>query len=231
MKYLREFENEAAYSAYTQSEDYITPNVCLLETEKAIRMNKYVEPPLPPYVDLGLPSGLKWAKCNVGASSPEEDGLYFSWGNTEGHAKDSGYSFDSTNYASTPGAAVSADLTTSNDAASVILGNGWRMPTKTEFEELYNSTYNQWVSDFDGTGVAGRKFMKTSDHSVFIFLPASGLYQDTTLKVYGSSGGYWSNSLHTDNSRAYILSFSSNPPTINNGNSNRYLGRTIRAVK
>ena len=229
MKYLREFENEAAYSAYTQSEDYVTPNVCYCDNERTVIFNRYVEPPLPLYVDLGLPSGLKWARCNVGATSPEEDGLYFSWGNTDGHAKDSGYNFDQTTYNSTPGAAISADLSLSQDAAAVNIGGSWRMPTKDEYQELYDNTDNEWVSDFEGTGVHGWKFMKKSDHNVFVFFPASGLYNGTTLKNHGTSGNYWSSS-YKDSTNAYFLFLYSGSSTPQYYGSRR-IGYCIRPVQ
>ena len=88
------------------------------------------------YVDLGLPSGLKWATCNVGATSPEQAGLYFAWGETTGYTAEqvtSGVrSFSSAVYNSGSAASISTDLTLEQDAARANLGGNWRMPTKAE---------------------------------------------------------------------------------------------------
>ena len=135
--------------------------------------------PIPDAVDLGLSSGLKWSSFNLGAAQPENVGLYFSWGNTEGHAKDSGYDFSQSNYNSTPAAAISTDLSPNEDAANVLLGNGWRMPTSNEVAQLVSQTDHEWT---EINGKVGMKFMKKTDHSVFIFIPASGKYSGSTLQ-------------------------------------------------
>ena len=84
------------------------------------------------FVNLGLPSGTLWAPTNIGASSSTDAGLYFSWGNIEGHAKDSGYTFDTTTYASTNGSGLTTSFQygdASYDAARAILGYPYCMPT------------------------------------------------------------------------------------------------------
>ena len=171
------------------------------------------------FVDLGLPSGTKWATGNICKDAngnyymgAETDwGTYISWGNIIGHNEGEGYNFDQTTYDSTPGASVNADIP-SNDAAHdfalAALGAPWHLPTKEQTQELYDNTDTEWVADYNGTGVAGRKFMKKSDHSVFIFLPASGYYGGTSLYYRGTSGGYWSSSYYSS-TYAYGLNFSS----------------------
>ena len=183
------------------------------------------------YVDLGLPSGLKWATMNLGANAPEEAGLYFSWGNVEGHAAGSGYNFNSSTYNSTPGGGISGlsqhdSFGQAYDAAHAILGGSWRMPTDAEFKELYDNTDSEWTTL---NGVAGRKFMKKSDHSVFIFFPAAGFYDGTSLSYSGSYGYCWSSSW-CGSSDGYDLFFSSggvNPQ----GSRYRYYGFSVRAVQ
>ena len=181
-------------------------------------------------VDLGLPSGRKWAEANVGATNAWEIGLYFSWGNVIGHAENSGYNFDQATYNSTPGAALTGDIAvgTTYDAARAIMGGSWRMPTKDEFQELYDNTDTEWVADYHG--IAGRKFMKKTDHNVFIFFPAAGSYYGTTLDNRGSRGYYWSSSIYSDVTISYRLNFYSDGvlPQSNNG---RVLGQPIRAVQ
>ena len=109
------------------------------------------------YVDLGLPSGLLWATCNVGADTPEAYGGYFAWGET--------------------------------DAATANWGNGWRMPTKEEFQELCNNTTMTWTQQ---NGVNGRLFSATNGNS--LFLPAAGHRWDDELGDAGDWGYYWSSS-------------------------------------
>ena len=201
------------------------------------------------FVDLGLPSGKKWAVGNIvsdgngGYKVGEETdfGAYFSWGNivphfsANGSTFDDSYDFGTSNsgpYASTPGASVGANIPTNDaqhDAALALLGSPWHLPTKEDFQELYDNTDNEWVADFNGTGVAGRKFMKKTDHSVYVFFPAAGCGYGTSLSNRGSCGYYWSGSWYSAD-RAYILSFNSssvNPQSHNY----RYYGYSVRAVQ
>ena len=149
------------------------------------------------YVDLGLPSGLLWATCNVGADTPEAYGDYFAWGETQ--PKDT-YDWDTylhfngsdlTKYTGSDGLTT---LEPSDDAATANWGEGWRMPTKGEFEELYNNTTVTWTQQ---DGVNGRLFTATNGNS--LFLPAAGYRDDSSLYLAGHSGYYWSSSLSTDN--------------------------------
>ena len=181
-------------------------------------------------IDLGLPSGRKWAEANVGATNAWEIGLYFSWGNVIGHAEGSGYNFDQATYNGTPGAGLSGDIAVgaTYDAARAIMGGSWRMPTKDEFQELYDNTDSEWVADYHG--IAGRKFMKKTDHNVFIFLPAAGLYNGTTLSNRGSYGYYWSRSIHSYASYGYYLLFNSGA-VFPQYNDSRYCGQPVRAVQ
>lgn len=183
------------------------------------------------YVDLGLPSGLLWATCNIGADSPKEAGMYFSWGNVEGHAKGEGYNFNSSTYNSTPGHNLTVDIAVGDtyDIARNVMGSPWRLPTRVEFKELYDNTDSEWVSDYNGTGVAGLKFMKKSDHSVYIFFPACGYYNGTSLSNEGTGGRYWSSTYYSSNN-AYCLSFSSSLVYPEYYNIYRYYGFSGRAV-
>lgn len=107
-------------------------------------------------VDLGLPSGLKWADRNVGAENPWDNGMYFSWGNVEGHVVDEngnttdGYSFDENTYATTSGGAYTgSELDAEHDAATVNMGSDWRMPTVDETVELVQNTDHYYI-DLEG---------------------------------------------------------------------------------
>lgn len=192
------------------------------------------------FVDLGLPSGKKWAIGNLVKDSQgnyaigaETDwGTYVSWGNIIGHNEGEGYNFDQTTYDSTPGKQVAANIP-SNDAAHDIalatLGAPWHLPTKEDFQELYDNTDSEWVADYNGTGVAGRKFMKKSDHSVYVFFPACGRYNGASLDYRGTDGYYWSASFYIS-THAYYLNFNSSY-VYPQDYSSRYRGFTVRPVQ
>ena len=181
-------------------------------------------------VDLALPSGLLWCEHNVGAASPYDDGLYFSWGNVEGHTGTDGYDFGTSNdgpYASTPGAALTGNISVDGtyDAARHNMGAPWRMPTQPEFQELYDNCDSEWT---DEDGVTGRRFTSRINGNS-IFFPASGYRSGTSLSSRGSYGLYWSSSLYSS-AYGYSLGFSSggvNPAY----DGSRFVGFSVRAVQ
>ena len=178
------------------------------------------------YVDLGLPSGLLWATCNVGAKEPWENGLYFSWGNVDGHAYGSEYDFSETKYASTPGASLNGNIPVNAeyDAARANLGGSWRMPTGDEFQELYDICTSVWTTK---NGVYGRLFTSMINGNS-VFFPAAGLYYCTSPNFNGSYGYYWSSSLYLQ-CNAYDLSFGNydvGPKSFNGS----FFGFSVRAV-
>jgi len=163
----------------------------------------------PEYVDLGLPSGLLWATSNVGTFIPEGYGDYFAWGETT--TKD--YYYWNTYIYGNDMTAITKychsapygyngftdDLTTllpEDDAATANWGNGWRMPTKEEFQELYNNTTLTWTQQ---NGVNGWLFTTTNGNS--LFLPAAGYRGSDELSDAGDFAYYWSSSLYTSSSR------------------------------
>ena len=158
------------------------------------------------YVDLGLPSGLLWATCNVGANAPEDYGNYYAWGET---APKSNYSWSTYQYSMgyyntlTKYCAQSNygyngftdNLTTllpEDDAATANWGSNWRMPTQAEFQELLDNTTVTWTTR---NGVNGRLFTASNGNS--LFLPAAGCRDYGGLSGAGSLGCYWSSSLST----------------------------------
>ena len=159
------------------------------------------------YVDLGLPSGLLWATCNVGADNPEDYGGYFAWGETQ--PKDyynwSTYQYCMGSETTMTKYCTNADygnngfvdnLTTllpEDDAATANWGSDWRMPTVEEWQELYNNTTCTWTTQ---NGVSGRLFTAANGNS--LFLPAAGWRRNSSLYDAGSYGDYWSSSLYTD---------------------------------
>jgi len=171
------------------------------------------------YIDLGL--SVKWATCNVGATSPEDYGLYFAWGETEGYKGDTndGRSFDWASYKWCNGSSSTmtkycneswsgtADnktiLDPEDDAATANWGSNWRMPTKDEQNELRTKCTWTWTTQ---NGVNGYKVTGTNGNS--IFLPAAGRRYDTGLGNAGSWGHYWSSSLSSgDSGSAYFMGF------------------------
>ena len=179
------------------------------------------------FVDLALPSGVLWAEKNIGASTPYEHGLYFSWGNVTGHAEGSGYDFSDAVYAQTDGAALTGNIPTNNtyDMARHNMGSPCRLPTVGEFQELHNNCDSEWT---DEDGVPGRRWTSRINGNS-VFFPASGYYNGTTLYYRGSDGIYWSSS-YISETYAYLLSFYSgdvNPAS----HSNRRLGFSVRAVQ
>ncbi len=192
------------------------------------------------YVDLGLPSGLLWATCNVFATTPEEYGYYFAWGevvpkmyygwSSEGDYEwgvynSSYYNFGMTKYTTTDGKTV-LDLV--NDAAHVNWGGDWRIPTLAEIKELNSNCTTKWTTDYNGTGVAGR-IVTSKLNGNSIFLPAAGWRGNSSLSYAGSLGLYWSSSLNTSRPyRAYGLRFASD--IYDWYDYDRGIGRSVRPV-
>ena len=183
------------------------------------------------FVDLGLPSGTLWATCNVGATSPEQAGLYFAWGETVGFSADQvengERSFSSSEYSSGPAASISTDLTLEQDAAHVNLGGNWRMPTYDECQEVIDNTTQTWTNDYNGTGVAGKVFTsKVNGNSVFF--PTVGDCIDSSVSNVGSDGFYWLASWDSD-STAWNLDFNYYSQNLKPFGIRCY-GQSIRAV-
>ena len=183
------------------------------------------------YVDLGLPSGLLWATCNVGAEYPEDYGDYFAWGETtpKDYYNWSTYQHydgsDLTKYTGNDGLTT---LLPEDDAATANWGDGWRMPTKEEWEELKNNTTMTWTQQ---NGVYGRLFTASNGNS--LFLPAAGCRSNSSLYVAGSDGFYWSSSLYTGSPYdAWYLYFGSGGTYVEyfNDNDGRPLGFSVRPV-
>ena len=152
------------------------------------------------YVDLGLPSGLKWAACNVGATTPEAYGNYYAWGET---AKKSDYSWAKYFDTSDEGVTFTKYTTDTktvldpeDDAAHINMGGAWRMPTKDEWQELIDNCTWTWTMY---NGKFGYRVMsKTNGYS--IFLTATGTYLNTVLVGNNVYGAYWTSSLDTNKS-------------------------------
>ena len=237
----------------------------VLESVKLVENIEYQHTINREYVDLGLPSGLLWAKCNIGASKPEEAGLYFQWGDIQGYTAEqvgtdkkfasdfSDYRFGTlsnfTKYNSSNSKIV---LDPEDDAAHVLMGGNWRIPTQEDFYELIQNTdivlvktdgEEETVSVMESCGTWGFtftavetanvvKFYRKDDHSKFIFVPASGSASAGSVEGVGVFGLLWSSSLNpSDVNRAWYFGFDAPYDYGIVGDGVRYYGYPLRGVR
>ena len=235
---LRQFETLNQYES--SKGDFEYPTVSFVDENGLVY---FMEKSLYEWVDLGLPSGLKWATTNVGAEKPEEYGLYFAWGETQGYSgitdeKDfywtdyklcGGSSSTLIKYNNDSSYGTVDNLTTLEqvDDAAYQSDNTCRMPTKADLEELTANTTSTWETL---NGVNGRRFTsKINGNSIFV--PAAGdcHWGDGSVDIVGSYGKLWSSSLIESSPRdGWCLYFDSDY-VIMFGNGRDY-GFTVRAV-
>ncbi len=179
----------------------------------------------PHAIDLGLPSGTKWACCNVGANKPEEAGGYYAWGETEekDDYAESTYAYYKDGDYQNLGDDIAG--TDDYDVAHVKWGGSWVMPSRKQQDELRENCTYEWTTV---NGVKGGKFT-SKKNGASIFLPAAGNRWGGGLYYAGSYGGYWSSTQDPSLSdNAYYLGFhSSNADWYNYY---RYGGHTVRPV-
>lgn len=245
MNHLRKFELE---NDYLQAKDsFVYPNVSYIVEKDILHYMKKYE-----FVDLGLPSKLQWAKWNVGATKPEESGLYFAWGEDKGYVvtpegvitntdgSQTGKTFAEnlsdykyydvstsafTKYNSTSG------LTTleSDDDGCYLAEKEMRMPTKEECEELIANTTSAWTTNYNGSGVNGMTFTSTTNGNS-IFVPAVGAVGSGVLDYFGLVGVFWSSSLSSSSVEgAFDLVFGSDYLGVDIDG--RFVGFPLRAVR
>ena len=175
-------------------------------------------------IDLGLPSGRLWADRNIGAEKETDYGKYFQWGDVVGYTDashsiwdscpgnggDSDYNaksiaaWDTENLKSGAGMGyVTEILKPEADAATVNMGDKWRMPTIEDCTELMNNT-NYEVTEING--VKGGKFISKADHSKYIFLPFAGVAAVGSFAYQGIGGLIWSSSVNSGSpANAYLV--------------------------
>ncbi len=177
-------------------------------------------------IDLGLPSGTKWATCNVGASKPEEYGGYYAWGETEEKELYNKSTYKYYQYGSYVN--IGSDISgTEYDVAHVKWGGNWCMPTVDDIKELLDNCTSEWTTL---NGVNGTKFTsKINGNS--IFLPAAGYRWLDGLIDAGEYGDYWSSTQYPDYSDdAYDLNFYSGDAYWGSDYYTRLGGRSVRPV-
>ena len=202
-------------------------------------------------VDLGLPSGLKWAKCNIGAETETDYGVFFQWGETSGISgsllgkySDENYSWASYTHCNGSETTLTkynndnsygtvdnkTTLESIDDAATQIMGSDWRTPTKAELQELLNGTTNKWIDDYNGTGVNGWKFTSKKDSSKYIFIPAAGYCINGSVSDVGNCSDVLSSSLHTLET-GYVWGLYFDSEGCNMNNAQRCEGQSVRGVR
>ncbi|MBQ9650210.1 MAG: hypothetical protein IJV25_07285 [Prevotella sp.] len=188
-------------------------------------------------VDLGL--SVKWANVNLGASTPEDSGLYYAWGEVEGYNSDShDFSWQTYKYYDRNSRSMlkyndedhKTVLDASDDAASVNWGGNWRTPTTDEFKELYEKCTVEWTQI---NGVNGCK-MTSQINGNSIFLPGVGLREGTEWRSggTGSPGYYWTASLSGASAFAYNLSVGEwHTAAADFVQNHRFVGFSVRPVQ
>lgn len=188
------------------------------------------------YVDLGLPSGIKWATCNIGANKPEEYGDYFAWGETEIKTNYNwstykwckGSAFTQTKYCTNSGYGVVDNKTVldlEDDTVSrVYQSSTWRMPNTADWQELKDICFWTWETR---NGINGYEVKGPNGNS--IFLPAAGYSNNDNLNDGDRCGFYWSSSLYTDcpHSAWYVFFHSD---LVSHDYYNRFHGLSVRPV-
>ena len=242
MKHLNLFNSNSEYELHKNSSQYVTPEVSFIEETNTVF---YVpKQGLYEWVDLGLPSGILWADRNVGAENPEDFGLYFAWGETEGYSgvtdekqfswsdyklcDGSGSKLTKYNNDSSYGTVDTLTTLEQVDDAAYQSDNTCRMPTKAELEELRDNTTSTGETL---NGVKGIRFTsKTNGNSIFI--PAAGDCSKGSVRNVGSRGYLWSSSLNEDHScGAGFLYFFQHVAVAMGDSTDRFLGYSVRAVK
>lgn len=180
----------------------------------------------PHMINLGLPSGTKWACCNVGASTPEGYGNYYAWGETSPKSE---YGWDTYQYGSSRDNVVNigSDIAgTAYDAAIVNWGAPWRMPSLAQIQELLNNCTSVGTTK---NGVNGIKFAGPNGGN--IFLPAVGWRSVAGLDNAGTVGCYWSSTLRESwGAGAYDLLFNIWGDALRSYY-DRFCGLTVRPVR
>ena len=218
MKYTRECTEAVLLSG--RSGSMTLPSASSHDGWVMEEINQIDESAVAEAIDLGL--SVEWASWNMGATAPEEFGGYYAWGETEvkdDYSKDTYLYYQNGVYVDI-GANISG---TEYDVAHVKWGDGWRMPTESEIQDLCEKCSWEWTSV---NGVNGYKV--TGLNGNYIFLPAAGYRLYTSLDGAGSYGYYWSATPLSGSYYAYGLFFDSDDYDWDNNT--RYFGQAVRPV-
>ncbi len=205
--YMRAYATSAHGTAYGEEKCFTT-----LKVEIGGDINGFE------WVDLGLPSGLKWSMHNIGASIPEEYGNYYAWGEIETKTE---YTVENSVTHGVHMSDISGDA--EYDAARANWGSTWRLPTKADHEEIIEYCTWIWLKHND---VWGYRIIGTNGN--YIFIPASGYLRGTSVYGDGECAGYWNSKPSDDKSKSLSLGINSSIKQL--FSSDRYAGQTIRPV-
>ena len=213
-KFITNFDTTAELAAFSATTDFGRPHVSLTEDDSKVHYFRYNPYNGHEYVDLGLPSGTKWATMNVGASSETDYGNYYQYG--KGAAQYAATSGDS-NYGGTED-----PLAASADTAVQVWGGQWHMPTREQMQELTANTTYEWTTI---NGVNGGKFTATNGN--YVFFPAAGGWSSGSQSFVGDDGYYWGSSPF-DSDSAYVLGFGNGIEVVDS--CSREVGCSVRPV-
>ena len=243
MKFIKLFNEQTEFDAAKGT--LYNPNVSYIKGNGGVYSLGYT------YVDFGLPSGTLWAKCNIGAEKETDYGFYFQWGDVKNKSnaecswatyKHCNGSLNSMNKYCTNSGYGTVDnkrtLESADDAATQIMGDEWRMPTKADFQELINKTNHEWVKNFNESGVNGIKFISTADTNKYIFIPAAGIISHSDgsssdnqgLLAQGVICTVWSSSLNESEPDKACEMRSDNGARISVSSNDRCRGAVVRGV-
>lgn len=181
------------------------------------------EPAVLEAVDLGLPSGTKWANWNIGATTPEDYGDYYAWGETE--SKDV-YTQDTYKYFDNGYDLIGDDIAgTEYDVAHVKWGGSWRMPSLDQIKELLDNCTQKWTQQKGVNGI-----LVTGSNGNTIFLPAAGYRVGNRLYYEGENVDYWSSSFCQQYYEMYAYGLSGDYSHWGWGGKSRTSGVAVRAV-
>lgn len=211
--YLKRFQTQSEYNTYINSNDVILPNVSVVaEGNRAMfkpdMFNGF------DYVDLGLPSGTLWAKCNIGANDETQPGYYFQWGDHDNMTStdlDCGWQsyrfaeeienttkvsadptpipeFYMTKYNESDGLTF---LLPQDDTATVLMGRNWHMPDREAYQELSDYTTGEIVEDSGYNGL----WLTSTINGNKLFFPFAGYRIDYYLTSPDAMAYCWSRDL------------------------------------
>ena len=193
-KFITKFNTTSDFAAFSATTDFGRPHVSLIKDDSKVHYFEDNSHNVHEYVDLGLPSGTKWATMNVGASSETDYGNYYEYG--KGAAQ----------YAETSGdSAYSGEenpLAASADTAVQVWGGPWHMPTRAQIEELIANTTYKWVTKYKGSTINGGTF--TAKNGAVLFFPAAGYWSNGSPIDLGNDGRYRGSSPKTSGLACYL---------------------------
>ena len=195
-KFITNFNTTAELAIFSATTNFGKPHVSLTKDDSKVHYFENNSHKGHKYVDLGLPSGTKWATMNVGASSETDYGNYYKYG--KGASQYAATSGDS-DYSGTEN-----PLAASADTAVQVWGGSWHMPTRKQMEELTANTTYEWVTNYKGSTTNGCTF--TAKNGAVLFLPAAGLW-DGDSQYSAGSGCYYFGSSPDGSGNAYTLVF------------------------